>query len=105
MTATHRPGAPTQRRGQSSPVRQPPDRRDCPAASDCCWPAPLSPVSGCSAAWATRQPRIHGILTDKALARPERRERLLTDVSDGEWEQAAQMTDADDYWLRVLAAD
>jgi hypothetical protein len=52
-----------------------------------------------------RQPAIHGILTDQSLARAARREKLLTDVTDGEWEQAARMTDADDYWLRVLAAD
>lgn len=49
-----------------------------------------------------RQPRINSILRDTALSAPERREKLLTDVSDDEWEEAARMTDADDYWDRVL---
>jgi hypothetical protein len=52
-----------------------------------------------------RQPRIQGILRDKALAPPARREKLLTDVSDDEWEQAAVMTNADHYWARALPAD
>jgi hypothetical protein len=49
-----------------------------------------------------RQPRIHGILKDSSLEPPERREKLLTDVSDEEWDEAGKMTDADRYWARVL---
>lgn len=49
-----------------------------------------------------RQPRIHAILRDPDLKPPERREKLLTDVSDDEWEDAAKMTDPDRYWTRVL---
>jgi hypothetical protein len=49
-----------------------------------------------------RQPRIHAILKDPALSPPERRERLLADVSDEEWDEAAKMTDPDRYWARVL---
>ena len=51
-----------------------------------------------------RQPRINAILKDASLEPPERREKLLTDVSDDEWEEAARMTDADDYWDRELKA-
>ena len=51
-----------------------------------------------------RQPRINSILKDASLEPPERREKLLTDVSDDEWEEAARMTDADDYWDRELKA-
>ena len=51
------------------------------------------------------QPRIHAILKDDELPRPVRREKLLTDVSDAEWEQAATMTNHDQYWSRVLPAD
>lgn len=49
-----------------------------------------------------RQPRIHSILRDPGLAPPARREKLLSAVSDEEWEEAARMTDADEYWDRVL---
>ena len=52
-----------------------------------------------------RQPHIHAILQDKALAPPDRREKLLTDVSDDEWEEAAAMTDGNRYWARELPAD
>lgn len=49
-----------------------------------------------------RQPRIHALLRDPALAPPERREKLLKDVSDEDWSEAATMTDPDRYWSRVL---
>ncbi len=49
-----------------------------------------------------RQPHIHGILRDSALSPPERRQRMLAEVSDAEWEEAAAMTDPDRYWSRVL---
>lgn len=49
-----------------------------------------------------RQPHIRAILEDEALAPPTRREKLLMDVSDEEWEEAAKMTDPDRYWSRVL---
>jgi hypothetical protein len=52
-----------------------------------------------------RQPHVHAILEEASVTGPEWRERLLTDVSDAEWEQAAVMTNADDYWTRVLPAD
>jgi hypothetical protein len=50
------------------------------------------------------QPHIHAILQDPALEPPERREKLLMDVSDEEWDQAARMTVPDAYWSRVLPA-
>jgi len=49
-----------------------------------------------------RQPRIRALLEDPALSPPDRREKLLTDVSDEEWNEAAEMTDPDRYWSRVL---
>jgi hypothetical protein len=49
-----------------------------------------------------RQPKINAILKDTDIKPPDRREKLLTDVSDAEWEEAARMTNADDYWDRVL---
>jgi hypothetical protein len=52
-----------------------------------------------------RQPHVHAILEEASVTGPEWRERLLTEVSDAEWEQAAVMTNADDYWTRVLSAD
>jgi hypothetical protein len=52
-----------------------------------------------------RQPHIHEIIEDKSLEGAERREKLLTAVSDEEWEEAARMTDPDRYWSRVLPAD
>jgi hypothetical protein len=48
------------------------------------------------------QPRIHAILADGALTPAERRERLLSGVSDEEWAEAARMTNGDAYWNRVL---
>ncbi len=52
-----------------------------------------------------RQPHIQRILQDGSLTPPERREKLLTDVSDDEWEEAAAMTDANRYWADALPAD
>jgi hypothetical protein len=49
-----------------------------------------------------RQAKINAILRDASLTPPERREKLLADVSDEEWDEAASMTNADDYWDRVL---
>lgn len=49
-----------------------------------------------------RQPRIHAILKDPSLEPAERREKLLSDVSDEEWDEAGAMTDPDRYWARVL---
>ncbi len=49
-----------------------------------------------------RQPRIHSILRDKTLTGPVRREKLLTDVSEDDWEQAGKMIDEDEYWSRHL---
>jgi hypothetical protein len=49
-----------------------------------------------------RQPKIRSILDDKALEPAVRREKLLTDVTDDDWNAAANMTDADDYWDRHL---
>ncbi|MFO0587884.1 MAG: hypothetical protein U0441_10110 [Polyangiaceae bacterium] len=49
-----------------------------------------------------KQPTIHSILRDTDLSPSERREKLLTDVSSDEWNAAAGMTDADDYWDRHL---
>lgn len=49
-----------------------------------------------------RQPRIRAILEDRSLPPPARREKLLMDVSDDEWQEAAKMTDPDRYWSRVL---
>jgi hypothetical protein len=51
------------------------------------------------------QPHIRAILEDRSLGNEERREKLLTDVTDDEWEQAARMTEPDSYWSRVLAPD
>lgn len=51
-----------------------------------------------------KQPRIRGILLDQSLTPPARREKLLVEVSDEEWEEAARMADADRYWSRVLPA-
>jgi hypothetical protein len=51
-----------------------------------------------------KQPRINAILKDTSLEPPERREKLLTCVSGDEWEEAARMTNADDYWDRELPA-
>ena len=51
-----------------------------------------------------RQPKIQAIVEDRSLAPPVRREKLLTDVSDDEWEQAGEMVDEDEYWTRVLPA-
>jgi hypothetical protein len=51
-----------------------------------------------------RQPKIHAILEDESLTTKDRRDKLLTDVSKEEWEEAAQMTDEDAYWSRVLPA-
>jgi hypothetical protein len=48
------------------------------------------------------QPHIHAILKDPSLEPPERREKLLMDVSDEEWDEAAKMTPSDPYWARVL---
>jgi hypothetical protein len=52
-----------------------------------------------------RQPRIHAILRDTSLEPEARREKILTDVSDEEWEEAERMTDADRYWARALPED
>jgi hypothetical protein len=52
-----------------------------------------------------RQRHIHEILQDASLSPPDRREKMLSDVSDEEWEEAARMTNADRYWSRVLPAD
>lgn len=49
-----------------------------------------------------KQPKIRSILEDTALAPAVRREKLLTDVTGDEWEAAAKMGDADDYWDRHL---
>lgn len=49
-----------------------------------------------------RQTAIRAILDDTALEPAVRREKLLTDVSNDDWEAAAKMTDADDYWDRNL---
>jgi hypothetical protein len=51
-----------------------------------------------------RQPKIQAILTDAGLTPPARREKLLTDVSYDEWEEAGRMVDTDAYWSRVLPA-
>ena len=51
-----------------------------------------------------RQPKIQAILQDKSLTPPARREKLLTEVSEDEWEQAGEMVDEDEYWTRVLPA-
>ena len=51
-----------------------------------------------------RQPRIHAILSDPSLTPPARREKLLTDVSYDEWQEAAAMVDEDEYWSRALPA-
>jgi len=52
-----------------------------------------------------RQPRIHGILQDPDLTPSQRRDKLLTDVTGAEWDEAAGMTDAGRYWSRVLPTD
>ncbi|AKT42886.1 hypothetical protein [Chondromyces crocatus] len=52
-----------------------------------------------------RQPHIHDILRDPSLSPPDRREKLLMDVSDEAWDEAARMTDADRYWTRVLSPE
>ena len=39
-----------------------------------------------------RQPHIHAILDDAALTPADRREKLLGDVSEEEWQEAAKMT-------------
>ena len=49
-------------------------------------------------------PKINAILTDSTLSRPARREKLLTDVTDDEWEEAGVMVDEDEYWSRALPA-
>lgn len=49
-----------------------------------------------------RQPRIQGILRDEALSPEARREKLLAEVSDEEWDEAAEMTDPDRYWSGVV---
>jgi hypothetical protein len=51
------------------------------------------------------QPKINAILRDGALKPAERRDKLLSGVSDDEWEEAARMTDDDAYWDRVLPED
>jgi hypothetical protein len=48
------------------------------------------------------QPHIQAILRDRSLDPPERRDKMLMDVSDEEWDQAAKMTGSDAYWARVL---
>ncbi len=48
------------------------------------------------------QPTIRSILQDTSLDPAVRREKLLTDVTDADWDAAAKMTDADDYWDRHL---
>ena len=48
------------------------------------------------------QPKIRAILDDTSLEPSQRREKLLTGVSTADWDAAARMTDADDYWDRAL---
>jgi len=51
-----------------------------------------------------RHPKIQGIVADRSLSPPARREKLLREVSDAEWQAAAEMADEDDYWSRHLPA-
>ncbi len=52
-----------------------------------------------------RQPHVRAIIEEASVTGPEWPERLVTEVSDAEWDQAAEMTNADDYWSRVLSAE
>jgi hypothetical protein len=52
-----------------------------------------------------RQPHIQAILQDKGLTPPARREKLLVEVSEEEWDEAGAMVDEDEYWTRALPAN
>jgi hypothetical protein len=51
------------------------------------------------------QPDIRRILTDASIPPGERHERILTDVEDDAWEEAAKMTDPRAYWAKVLGGN
>jgi hypothetical protein len=49
------------------------------------------------------QPHIHAILIRQDIAAPDRMERILSDASDQDWNEAQAMTSATEYWQVVFA--
>lgn len=49
-----------------------------------------------------KQEHIHAILENRAIPEAERLQRILSDVSDEDWEQAAAMVNPTLYWNKVL---
>jgi hypothetical protein len=49
------------------------------------------------------QKRIHEILERKEVSGDERLDRIISDASDFDWEEAGSITDASAYWQKIFA--
>jgi len=50
-------------------------------------------------------PAVQRVLRDARIPPDERTRALLSELTGEEWEEAARMCDADDYWAKVHAAE
>lgn len=48
------------------------------------------------------QKRIHAILIEKGISGDERLDRIISDASDFDWEEAGSVTDASAYWQKIF---